>query len=178
MRLVHDELERLLQDAGAVIGASEVHGIVAGVMSTTAGANSDYLSSLFGNAAETALSDDLKQTLTALYDDTRSAFEDEGFTFPLLLADDTRGATERTASIAAWSRGFVLGLTQGGIRNLDDLPGDAAEIVRDLMKIGEARSDLQDNTEQASRDLAEIEEYVRVGVQLVYLELRTTLGRR
>ena len=56
------------------------------------------------------------------------------------------------------------------------LPGDAGEIVRDLAQIMRAGVDEREATEANESALAELVEFVRVGVQVVFEELRTLRG--
>jgi len=90
--------------------------------------------------------------------------------FSLLLPQDEAPIDERAASVADWARGFVLALLRGEQLRLEDLNADSGEFLRDLFKISEAAAD--GGAEEEERALAEIEEYMRVGVQLVFEELQ------
>lgn len=95
---------------------------------------------------------------------------DSGMRFSLLLPDEDEPIGERTGSLADWVRGFVLALLRGERLTLQDLDSNSAEIVQDLLKIGEAQPG--EEGEDDEKALAEIEEYVRVGVQLVFEEMQ------
>ena len=83
---------------------------------------------------------------------------------------------EDRAALAAYCHGFLAGLALGGATN-EPPAGELAEILADFAEISRAGAD---DEERANRDaadfaLAELKEYVRVGVQLAFEELR---GRR
>jgi uncharacterized protein YgfB (UPF0149 family) len=50
---------------------------------------------------------------------------------------------------------------------LDQLPENGPEIVRDIMQIAEAAAGAEDEKEE-DWALAELQEYIKVGVQLVF----------
>lgn len=102
--------------------------------------------------------------------DESSRALDSGMRFALLLPGDEESIAERTGALADWARGFAVALLRGDELTLDGLEGDAAEVVQDLLKISEARPG--EDSEEDERALAELEEYMRVGVQLVFEELQ------
>lgn len=95
---------------------------------------------------------------------------DAGMQFTLLLPGDDESIAERTGALADWARGFALALLRGDELTLESLEGDSAEVVRDLLKISDARPG--EDSEEDERALVELEEYMRVGVQLVFEELQ------
>jgi hypothetical protein len=111
----------------------------------------------------------LLELVDALLEETRREL-DAGMHFELLLPADEESVDERTASLADWARGFVLALLRGDNAAMTGLEGDSGEFMQDLIKIGEAQAGGE--SEEDERALAEIEEYIRVGVQLVFEELQ------
>ncbi len=162
-----------LNAVGADSSPSELHGIVCGAICNQLNSgrqlDNHQLLGLFasiGEESSTALADSVQ----ALYQSSKKILETEDASFQLLLAEDDESLDRRTDDLAAWCRGFVSGLSNTGPLNLDELPGDAAEIVGDFMSIARATSG--DDPEQDEWALVEIIEYVRVGVQLIFAELR------
>ena len=99
---------------------------------------------------------------------------DAGIEFNLLLPDDDEAVAERAAAVADWARGFILALLHGEqAAVLAALQDEGGEFVQDLMKISEARAGGEG--EEDERALVEIEEYIRVGVQLVFEEMQPDL---
>lgn len=95
---------------------------------------------------------------------------DAGMQFELLLPGDDESIAERTAALADWARGFCLALLRGDEVKLESIEGDAGEVLQDLLKISEARPG--DDSDEDERALAELQEYIRVGVQLVFEEFQ------
>jgi uncharacterized protein YgfB (UPF0149 family) len=69
-----------------------------------------------------------------------------------------------------WCTGFLYGLGTSAA-DPQRLPGELGEIVRDLTEITRADVDTRDTREANESALAELVEFVRVGVQLVFDEL-------
>lgn len=95
---------------------------------------------------------------------------DAGMQFALLLPGEDEPTAERAESLADWARGFALALLRDGELKLESLGGDSAEVVQDLLKISEAEPG--EDPEEDERALVELEEYIRVGVQLMFEELQ------
>ena len=88
-----------------------------------------------------------------------------------LLPSDAQSLESRTAALAQWCQGFLYGLGSGSIPDVGGLPGDVGEIVRDLTEITRAGVDDGDGEESNEGAYAELVEFVRVGVQLLFEEL-------
>lgn len=95
---------------------------------------------------------------------------DAGMQFALLMPGDDEPTAERAESLADWARGFALALLRGGELKPESFSGDSAEVVQDLLKISEAEPG--EDPEEDERALVELEEYIRVGVQLMFEELQ------
>ena len=98
-----------------------------------------------------------------------------GFSEPeavaVLIPGDDRPIEERTQALTSWCTGFLYGLGTSGTADPQRLPGELGEIVRDLTEITRAGVDATDGEEANESALAELTEFVRVGVQLVFDEL-------
>ncbi|MFL6621409.1 MAG: UPF0149 family protein [Sulfurifustis sp.] len=165
----YDELDHALRAAAVDLSAAEAHGMIAAAASVPQPPALARL--LFGGAAAPADADsqELMALATALFDDVRRRLAETDFEFEPLLGDaELPMQVER---LAEWARGYVLGLGLAGIGEARPLPGEAGEFVRDAMQIGEVEMDRGIDTEQQEREVAEIVEYLRVGVQLVYEQM-------
>lgn len=166
----YDQLQAALDLADLDMRASEVHGMVCGEIcrQLRLGRDPDY-PALLGVSADTEGAEgNVLRIAIDLADQSRRAL-DAGMEFDLLIPGEHEPIDERTGSLADWARGFALALLRGDELRLADLDDNSAEVVRDLMKISEAQPG--EETEEDERALAEIEEYMRVGVQLVFEEL-------
>lgn len=167
----YDQLQAALDLAGLDMRASEVHGMVCGEIcrQSRLGLGADF-PALLGVPADThGAGRTVLEIVDELADQSRRSL-DAGMEFSLLIPGDEEAIDERTVSLAEWARGFALALLRGDELKINDLEENSAEVVRDLFKISEAQPG--DETEEDERALTEIEEYMRVGVQLVFEELQ------
>ena len=167
----HDELDRALEHAGIAAGAAEVHGTLTGLLCTPNGAQVDWRA-LISNPPGDELPPDLALKLTLLFQHTQISLQSVNYEFEPLLPGDDHSLSQQTESLADWCRGYVLGMIAGGIKEVTSLPGDAGEIVNDIIRISQADVADAEDDEQAERALVELTEYIRVGVQLVFEEFQ------
>jgi uncharacterized protein YgfB (UPF0149 family) len=109
---------------------------------------------------------EVERLLGALRATTQMRLTERDSEFTPLLPGEDAGLAERVAALADFCRGYVMGLLAGGVSDLAALPGDAREVVEDMIKIAQAEAG--ETAEAEERALAELTEYVRVGVQVVY----------
>lgn len=117
-------------------------------------------------AAEHSLRELRSHSLESLHN-AESGFE------PLLPEDDAALA-QRVEALAQWCAGFLYGLaTKPGLQ-IETLSAEARELVEDFTHISRAglADEEQSQGETEEQAYAELVEYVRVGVQLIFLELR------
>ena len=98
--------------------------------------------------------------------------------FELLLPEDEQPIDARTAALAQWCQGFLYGLGAGAVPDASELPGEVGEIVRDLIEISRAGVDAAQDEESNEAAYAELVEFVRVGVQLLFEELAVAASSR
>ena len=103
----------------------------------------------------------LQQTVDSLY---RNVSE-----FTLLLPDENENLSLRLQTLADWCRGFMIGLLNKESFSIDQLSTDSAEMARDIMAVSELEP--SEDEEDSEWDFAEVEEYVKVGVQLIFEEM-------
>ncbi len=166
----YPELQRLLSHSHAVTEPAEAHGTLAGALCASGGGYSleDWLAEIL---PEGPVAGDTDIALRGLYDATVEALIGTDMQFDLLIPDDEQSLELRVEALSLWCNGFLYGLGTNGASDPDKLPGDAGEIVRDLTQISQAGLDANDGIEANESALAELVEFVRVGVQLVFDEL-------
>ena len=163
------QIQRLMADSHAVAEPAEAHGTLAGALCATGAYRlEDWMAEILpeGPAPGAAV-----PSLRGIYDATRAALNGTQMQFELLLPDDAAPIGQRTEALTLWCNGFVYGLGTGGAPDPERLPGDAGEIVRDLAQIMAAGVDERSGLEANEAALAELVEFVRVGVQVVFEEL-------
>ncbi len=165
----YSHIQQLLAAEHSLVDAAEAHGMLAGCLCAAAGYRfEDWLREFLpeGEAVpESAVA------LRQLYASTAEALVQPDMELELLLPADVQPLEARTAALAHWCQGFLYGLGAGAIPDASGLPGDAGEIVRDLTEITRAGVDARQGEESNESAYAELVEFVRVGVQLLFEEL-------
>ncbi len=167
--LDYGSIQRALGEAHAVADAAEAHGTLAGCLcATVAYRFEDWLGEILpeGRAAP-----DATAALRQLFEDTANALTEKQLDFAPLLPTDAEPIDARAAALGQWCQGFLYGLGTSSLNDASQLPGDVGEIVRDLSEITRVGVDAGDSAESNEGAYAELVEFVRVGVQLVFDEL-------
>lgn len=178
--LSHADLDKVLARLQLGVDASEMHGAVLGYLCVggEVSANEDWLQAL-QLKTEHAHSADLAQRLLAeLAAQGRERLDDPGLTFMPMLPADDRAVAERARALIEWCRGFLGGLGLAGLERT--LAPAATEVVRDIERLAASRDSFEGNDHEGEDDegeddeaaLTELIEFVRVGVLLLYAELR------
>lgn len=163
------DIQHLLAQEHSLADAAEAHGTLAGCLCGAAAYRfEDWLKEILpeGRARGPAA-----QELRELYDATVATLIQPDMEFTLQLPDDDASLEERTAALAEWCQGFLYGLGAGSIPDASELPGEVGEVVRDFIEISRAAVDAESGEESNENAYAELVEFVRVGVQLLFEEL-------
>ena len=169
VRPEYSHIQQLLAAERSLADAAEAHGTLAGCLCAAGGYRcEDWLREILpeGRADPQAAA-----ILQELYAATADALLQPDMEFELLLPEDAQPLEVRAAALAEWCQGFLYGLGAGSIPDARRLPGDAGEIVRDFVEITRAGVDAGQAEESNESAYAELVEFVRVGVQLLYEEL-------
>jgi uncharacterized protein len=165
----HGHIQRLLAAERSLADASEAHGTLAGGLCAANGYRfEDWLREIL---PEGLAAPDTAAQLRELFTATAVALQQRDHEFQLLLPEDAQPVDARTAALAQWCQGFLYGLGTGSIRDPRGLPGDAGEIVRDMIEISRAGVEAAEGEESNESSYTELVEFVRVGVQLLFEEL-------
>jgi uncharacterized protein len=165
----YHHIQQLLVQERSLAEAAEAHGTLAGCLCATAGYRLEHW--LREILPEGRASPETSATLEELFTATADALLQPDMEFELLLPADEQPIEVRTAALAQWCQGFLYGLGAGGITDATGLPADAGEIVRDLTEISRAGVDEMQGEESNEAAYAELVEFARVGVQLLFEEL-------
>jgi uncharacterized protein YgfB (UPF0149 family) len=172
----HDELDALLKGCGSSWNAGQAHGLLCSRVSL-AGADgaSRWIAQVLGDAtSDPAQRAECEEMLDALCATTWQQLVERQSEFILLLPDDDDPASVRTEVMAQWCEGYLHGLVAE--KHSEDLKKrlaaePLADIIKDMLEITRATvgDDADDNN--IDNDIAELDEYLRVAVQLTYEEL-------
>jgi uncharacterized protein len=177
-----------LDGLGSATTAAELHGGYCGVLCS--GGASEAATWLKSCAEEFSPSAEDQETARSIFAgmeyQTAQALASSDLEFEPLLPDDETSLEERAGELALWCHAFLTGLALGGLKlgehpsqskaivqDEQDQKGMVNEIVNDLSAISQAGlSDSErDNPVDADFAMAEIVEYIRVSVQIVFEEL-------
>jgi uncharacterized protein len=162
----------LFSELHAVTDPAEAHGTLVGALCAAKDYRlEDWAAELLPENAALAQG---AAALRDLYAETRAALNAPEMPFELLLPDDDEPLEARTEALGQWCNGFLYGLGTNGDADPERLPGDAGEVVRDLNEITRAAVDAQEDAETNEAAYAELVEFVRVGVQLIFEQLNAS----
>ena len=176
-------LARALEDAGSPIGAAEFHGGLCGALCVGGpDAVGTWLERCGAELGSPRFAEaDFRDLCARLESASWAALAGDEMTFAPVLPNDDTALPDRVRALASWCSGFVSGLGQSGA-SFEGALGDSdeiTEIVGDFIEIGKAGVDTEaeDDDETGETAYAEVAEFVRVGVQIVFEELRLALRR-
>lgn len=152
------------------LSPSEVHGTILGAICNhmKSGQTPDLVKLIEPEAdPNDGRFNQLSETLHDLYRENTEMLLESKEGFGLILPDEDERIDIRVEGIATWCKGFLLGLLYNNAFSIDQIPESGSEIVRDMMEIAEAAAGAQDESDE-DWALAELEEYVKVGSQLVF----------
>jgi uncharacterized protein YgfB (UPF0149 family) len=156
-----------LRAAGSSCGASEAHGGLCGSLCAAGPL-----------AAQRWLADcmptqqPLPSELHDWCDDTWRRLSAGELDFEPLMPDGSDAFEDRVQELAVWCHGFLAGLGCAGVDLETGVASEQVkEIIEDFVEISRTEAATPEDPESAEYDLAELVEYVRVGVQLAFDEL-------
>ncbi len=172
-QLDYDGLNAALQRIGYVDDdAAEYHGALCGALAVRAPEDIDLFSLIdTGDRAPARRDGEVQQALQRLRGETLEALADEDMGFQPLLPDDESALVSRVHALVNWCEGFLFGLASRPGLDLKRCSDDAREIIRDFTELTQAAVGDETDSNLEETAYAELVEYVRVGAQLVFMEL-------
>lgn len=167
-----DELQTMLEERDATMGASEMHGLASGMLSVQFDADFyRWITAVFDTEEQlNGLTDDDKQALTSVFEGTLELLKDEGFIFDLLLPSDDARISEQAQALSEWCQGFLYGVAYMGVGDDKDWSQESRGILRDMMEI--SRLDFESSEEADEQSFIDLHEYVRAAVNVLMGELQ------
>lgn len=165
-----DDLQRALVQSRALTDAAEAHGTLVGSLCATRCTLSDWLAEILPDGRADGLA---AEGLRAVFESTADALVQGALGFQPLLPADDAPIGDRTSALGEWCQGFLYGLGAGvALPDPATLQGEAGEVLRDMTEITHVDVDPADDAESNEAAYAELVEFVRVGVQLLYEHLQ------
>ena len=174
--LDYERLRDSLAAAGAIVALAEVHGGVCGALCAGGPlAAQRWLRGCLEDAELAAPATPVHDELEALVSASATMLADRELEFAPLLPDDDAPLDEQVEALALWCQGFLsgVGTTAPSAARHSAAGTPLGEILRDFAEISRAglSEDEAAGLGQPDFALAEIQEYVRVSVQIVFEEL-------
>jgi uncharacterized protein len=163
------QIEQVLTQAHSLTDAAEAHGTMTGSLcATVAYRFEDWILEILPEGEADAATTRL---LFELFQHTSTALGEAQMEFAPLLPEDEAPIETRAAALGAWCQGFLYGLGTSSLSDATSLPGEVGEVVRDLTEITHVAADSAESLESNEGAYAELVEFVRAGVQLLFDEL-------
>ena len=173
----YDEFERVLREARALPEPAEAHGTLAGALCSSR----DYglIEWLHEILPEDSPDEEALQSsvLQNVYDTLVRTLVGSDADFEPLLPDENAPLAERAGALSLWCQGFLYGLGSGPAADPSKVSAEAGEIIRDFTEITHVGVDAGDENEENEVAFAEVVEFVRVGVQLLFVEFAPARGQ-
>lgn len=173
----YDEFERVLRDARALPEPAEAHGTLAGALCSSRDYGLiEWLHEILPDDSPEA--EALQSSiLQNVYDSMVRTLTGSDADFEPLLPDDSASLSERAEALSLWCQGFLYGLGSGAAADPSKVSTEAGEIIRDFTEITHVGVDAGDENEENETAFAEVVEFVRVGVQLLFVEFESARGQ-
>lgn len=173
----HEDLRAQLEELGAVIEASELHGHLCGrlvVGQTIVGPfGKKILGECLGLSPEEV--DASAGSFTELAEQITALLEKDLFSFQLFLPSDIEAMSTRLEALSEWCQGFLAGLaSSAGLGDSDVMIGENATI-NDLIEITQVSLDI-DESDESEELFVEVCEYVRLAVFNLFDQFRLQDG--
>jgi uncharacterized protein YgfB (UPF0149 family) len=178
----YEAVARALDACASTVHPSEAHGCLCGALCVRVGyAPQAWYEELLPDAAEAgagaqtgdgpARAAAAVPVLAELYETTVGALRRPDLEFAPLLPPDEAALESRVAALAAWCAGFLYGFGAAGAPERAALPESVEEVLVDLARLSQAGDTGSDESEVEEAAYAELVEFLRAAVQLVYEDL-------
>jgi uncharacterized protein YgfB (UPF0149 family) len=173
----YDEFERVLRDARALVEPAEAHGTLAGALCSSR--EYGLIEWLHEILPEDSPDHDALQSsvLQNVYDSMVLTLTGDNADFEPLLPDDEAPLMTRADALSDWCKGFLYGIGSGAVPDASKVSTEAEEIIGDLKQITSVGVEADEQNEENETAFAEVVEFVRVGVQLLFVELAPARGQ-
>lgn len=167
------ELEQKLRNTPWNNGASEAHGLLCAL--ACLGVTDDTIRS---HAFLLQLQQDADiDLIDGLFCLACRDLSSETFHFNLLLPGQQVSQIQRAEALSSWCQGFLQGFCYDNADALNDPDTTVSETLHDIMTIGHIELE-PDKPEHNERALSELQQFLRVAVQLLFDQLQPQARQR
>jgi len=164
------QMANALGQLGTDMEPAEGHGLLVGMLcARNALEATEWLHVVApGFDPQDLLQREARDTLLQLHGATLNGLSNSNLEFALVLGEDGEPLERRIEVLGDWCQGFLMGLAREGWSDFGKLPGEAGEIVQDIVEISNAVSySLEDDAEENENTYMQLVEYLRTGVLLI-----------
>lgn len=164
------ELDSYLMAVGATNSVAETHGATCGLICAGGDlAEGEWVATVLGSDEPDVVTQALDNSLplATLKGYSAEVLSGGDMAFDLMLPDEDELLSERITQLGQWCQGFLYGFGVGGMSDLSVLDEASREVVDDLLAISQVGTEGIDESE-AEEQLIQLQEYVRVGVLLLF----------
>lgn len=161
------KLNTALSKTALKLHPSQVHGLVCGLICGNPQSTAAWEELLAGNKAQ-----ETHDLLQNLYDASAKQLGDFLFELTLILPPDSKKLSQRAEALSLWCQGFLTGLKLTGIPITERKPSDITEALNDMIEIAQMDYEELSDNEEDEQAYAELTEFIRMAVILIYQELR------
>lgn len=153
---------------------AELHGLLCGLLCADANLNREqWLRHVREELAKDAeFSEPVQDLLLKLFDYGAAQLNASDWSLALLLPDDDAPLHQRIDALDLWCQGLLYGLALGQVERRRELSEESREFLHDATEIAQAGFDAAESSEADEVAYTEVVEYLRVGLLLLYQDLR------
>jgi hypothetical protein len=162
------DVARALAAGASAVHPAEAHGCLCGALCLRPDYSlADWLDEILPDAVDPGGD----ASFGTLFAESAAVLSRPGMEFEPLLPDDEADLAERVTALAAWCQGFLYGFGASGTAAQTRLPDAVSEVLADLAQIAHAGAVGSESSEAEEEAYAELVEFLRAAVQIVYEEL-------
>ena len=164
--LDHDTVDYALDQINTDLRASEVHGLLCGLLCVLGTLDLErWYGEIFEDAGDDEADKSCRELLQQLHLRTLEQLDDADLGFRLLLPEDDVDIEDRVDELGGWCQGFLYGLGSAGLGDEGGLDEEMSEFLADLGQIAQIGYDAEDEEAETNESsIVELIEYVRMGV--------------
>ena len=175
MTLEFNDFEQRLKQFQVETDAAYFHGVLSGLVCASVEDSEidNWLPVLLSSHRFVDETDYQQMVDTALstLENVRDELNEDGFGYSVLLPDDDCALDKRIQSMESWCRGYLVALIEYAAIDVDSLPEECADFIVDVTQFTELETDDDCNVEELEEAFVHLEEYLKVGVHMMYESL-------
>ncbi len=173
--LSYDLITNALQQHNVIVDASEIHGILCGMLAGGMNIDDTEWSKTLNDIINQgdAIAEPAQNHITTMFNLVCQQFIEADFALRLCLPDDDQTINVRGKALVNWVNGFLVGfgLHQNDLTNCSPEAKEALEDFADIAKLDEE----MDDDEESEQAFFEVIEYVRISAMLCFNEMGKSL---